>query len=174
MKSMARLLLLFALLLGGCIPRPVVELDSARITSASKSGVSLMMRLRVNNSMPFDVRVRNVRAQVTVADRYPLPYVRFNPDQWMPANSWSYIYVPAVIPWATIAPLAAATVTSDIVGYHIAGYVDVTATRLIGFQVNDYTLDDDASVSRADLLFAAMRGTITPSPNAPHPGQLLR
>ncbi len=172
---MARRLLLFALLslLSACHPTPVVELASVRITKATQLGVEATMQLKVTNTMPFDVKVKNVRAQVTVAERYALPYVRFDPDQWMPANSWVYVYVPALFPWASIAPLAAATITSDTIGYHVAGYVDVTATRLVGLQINDYTLDDDAQVSRADLLFAAMRGAMRPGQKPPA-GQLLR
>jgi LEA14-like dessication related protein len=162
-----RLTLLAALvtLLAGCPPPPVVQLSSARILGATQYGVNVNMRLRVNNPNVFDVKVRNVRAQVTIAERFALPYIRFNPDQWMPANSWSYVDVPATIPWKTIAPLTAATLGSNIINYHVSGYVDVTATRMLAIAVNDHELDDDASISRADLVFAAMRGAVqTPLP----------
>src|SRR5689334_6007564 len=88
-------LVALAAALCGCPPPPVVQLSSARILSATQYGVNVNMRLRVSNPNPFDVRVRNVRAQVTIADRFVLPYIRFNPDQWMPANSWSFVDVPA-------------------------------------------------------------------------------
>jgi LEA14-like dessication related protein len=156
--------------LTGCVTRPVVELSAARIAAVSPYGVEMAMRVRVNNTSPFDVRVRNVRVQVTIADKYALPYVRFNPDRWMPANSWSYIEVPALIPWQTIKPLAATTLGNETIPYHVAGYVDVTATRLLGIAINDHEIDDDASVSRADLLMAAMRGTMQPmTPRASGP-----
>lgn len=149
-----------AALLCGCPPPPVVQLSSARILSASQYGVNLNMRLRVSNPNPFDVKVRNVRAQVTIADKFALPYIRFNPDQWMPANSWSYVDVPATIPWKTIPALTAETLGSDVINYHVSGLVDVTATRLLAIAVTDHELDDDASVSRADLVFAALRGAV--------------
>ena len=152
----------------GCPQQPVVQLQSARIVGASQYGVNMMMRLRVSNRNPFDVRVRNVRAQVVVAERYMLPYLRFNPDQWMPANSWSYVDVPATIPLNLVTPLLATTLRSNVITYHASGLVDVTATRLLGLQINDYELNDDGAMSRADLAMIAAR-TVLPSGNAPPP-----
>jgi hypothetical protein len=144
----------------GCPSKPVLELHGAQVASASPAGVGVKLMMRVNNHNAFDVKVRNVRASVVIAGRFRLPRIQYNPDQWLPAGKWVLVPVPVVIPWQLIGPLAATTVGSNEIGYRVKGLADVTAVRMLGIQVNDQELDEEGSVSRAQLLMAAGRGAI--------------
>src|SRR5205823_5276196 len=115
------LVVAFLLALCGCPQQPVVLLHTAHIAGVSQYGVNVKLTLRVSNPNPYDVRVRNVRAQVVIADRFMLPYLRFDPEQWMPANSWSYVDVPTTIPLNMVTPLLATTAQSSVINYHVSG-----------------------------------------------------
>jgi LEA14-like dessication related protein len=157
----SRMLVLLAALLVtsvGCVSKPVVELHSARVQTVSPAGVGMVMTVRVNNKNVFDVRVRNVRANVIIGGKFRLPTILNNPDVWMPANSSTLVPVPITIPWATAMPLLATTVGSTKIKYRAKGFVDVTATRLLGIKRNDYELDEEGEISRIELVQAAMRG----------------
>jgi hypothetical protein len=151
-------------LLSGCVSEPVLELYGARISSASPQGVGLTMMMKVTNHNAFDVKVRNVRASVSVADRFSLPFLQYNPDQWLNANQSTIVNVPLVIPWQLVGPLVSASIGSNSVRYHVHGYADVTAVRLLGIERNDYELNEDGAFSRMDLLMAAGRGFLSDAP----------
>ncbi len=153
------LLGLFAL--SGCVSEPVLELYGARVTAATPAGVQLTMMMKVTNNNSFDVKVRNVRASVTIANRYQLPYLQYNPDQWLNAGAATVLNVPMIIPWNLVGPLVGTSLGSNAVHYHILGYADVTAVRLLGIEKNDYKLDEDGVFSRMDLIMAAGRGILS-------------
>ena len=155
-------MLLLMLLPGckGCFPTPVLELHSARIWSASPQGVRLNVYLKVNNENPFDVQVRNVRANVVIAGRYRLPPLQYDPNKWLPAYRSTTVEVPLTVPWALVGPLLSTSVGSNTIKYKVVGLVDVTAVRMLGIRHNDYGLDEDGEVSRMELLMAASRGAV--------------
>jgi len=157
-----RLALLLALLTCavGCPSKPVLELHGAQIQSAGPAGVGIRLMMRVNNDNAFDVKIRNVRASVVIAKRFKLPPIQYNPDQWLPAGKWVLVPVPVTIPWNLIQPLAVTTVGSTEISYRLRGVADVTAVRMLGIEVNDHELDEEDTVSRAQLLMAAGRGMI--------------
>ncbi len=159
---LVRLALLLVLLTcaAGCPSKPVLELHGARVESASPMGIRIQLMMRVNNDNAFDVKVRNVRASVVIAERFALPRIQYNPDQWLPAGKWVLVPVPVVIPWQLVGPLLATTVGSNEISYRVKGLVDVTAVRMLGIRVNDQAIDDEGSVSRMQLLMAAGRGAI--------------
>jgi hypothetical protein len=66
-----------------------------------------------------------------------------------------------VLPWPLVAPLMATTLGSDRISYNVRGLVDVTAVRMLGIEKNDYAIDEEGSVSRAQLVVAAARGVFT-------------
>lgn len=144
--------------LSGCVTKPVVELHSARLASASPQGVGLDVYLQVNNYNAFDVQVRNVRCNVTLADRYQLPPLQFSPNQWLPADKSTLVRVPMVVPWTLIPSLLSATLGLETITYRARGAADVTAVRMLGIQRNDYALDEKGEVTRMGLVIAAGRG----------------
>ncbi len=172
-KSFCAALVAMAVLLGGCVSKPVLELYGARVAGVTPQGVTLLLTLKVNNDNAFDVRVRNVRANVTVAHQYSLPYLQFDPEQWLASDASTLVPIPMSVPWQMIAPLLATSAGSPSLAYHVHGLADVTATRLLQIQRNDYMLDEDGAFSRFDLVMAAGRGVLgdldSPSPSRAAP-----
>jgi hypothetical protein len=144
----------------GCVKEPVLALHSARISGVSPQGVLLTVTMKVNNDNDFDVRVRNVRANVTIQQRYTLPYLQYNPDRWLGSDAETYVPAPVTIPWTMIQPLLATSIGSPWVSYHLHGLADVTATRLLQIQATDYGIDANGTFSRGDLVMAAGRGVL--------------
>jgi hypothetical protein len=142
----------------GCVSKPVLELYSARVASASQQGVGLELTMQVNNKNSFDVKIRNVRASVLLAGRHQMPPIAYDPNQWLGAGRSTLVRVPAVIPWNQVGPLLRTTARSSEISYRVKGLADVTAVRMLGIQVNDYELDEEGSVPRSALLRAAGRG----------------
>ncbi len=171
--SMTAALAMLAMLLGGCVSKPVLELYGARVAGVTPQGVTLLLTMKVNNDNAFDVRVRNVRANVTVAHQYQLPYLQYDPEQWLASDASTNVNVPMSVPWQMIAPLLATSVGSPTLAYHVHGLADVTATRLLQIERNDYMLDEEGSFSRFDLVMAAGRGILgdrdAPAPSRPAP-----
>jgi hypothetical protein len=154
-------LVFVALVLTACPRKPILELHSGRLQSASPLGIGFELEMRVNNENAFDVKIRNVRASVVIADRYALPQLHYNPDQWLGAGQTTIVRVPMVLPWPLVAPLMATTVGRDRISYNVRGLIDVTAVRMLGIEKNDYAIDEKGSVSRAQLVVAAARGALT-------------
>jgi hypothetical protein len=114
----------------------------------------------VNNENSFDVRVRNVRANVTIQSRFTLPYLQYNPDKWLGSEASTFVPAPMTIPWVMVQPLLATSIGSSFVGYTLNGLADVTATRLLQIQANDYGINAHGTFSRGELVMAAGRGVL--------------
>lgn len=141
----------------GCIQEPTMSLHSAGIRGASLQGVLLNITMSVRNDNGFDVMVRNVTTDVTLAGRHRLPTVTASPNVWLPSDRSTLVTVPVVIPWDQIAPLLSTTLTSPQISYHAIGFADVTATRALAIDVNAYRLEDTGSFSRNELIAASNR-----------------
>ncbi len=142
----------------GCISQPTIELYGARLAGLGPQGVNLQMQFKVRNANSFDVYVRDVRADVVLADRYRLPTVQASPNAWLPADGNTVVTVPVVIPWAMIPPLLATTVGSTTISYTARGAANVVATRALRINLDDYTFDQDGKFYRNELVAAAGRG----------------
>jgi hypothetical protein len=142
-------------LLGGCVSKPAVTLQSAQLRSASLRGVGLDIFLKVENDNSYDIQIRNVRAQVTIADRYPLMPIDIQPNQWLPAEQTTIVRVPIVIPWQVVSPIVKTTLNRPLITYRVKGSADVTAIRMLGIERDNYPVDEGGSVLRQDLVNAA-------------------
>lgn len=165
-----RCAVLFALLaiLSGCVSQPIATLHSVRVQSVSPMGLGLDMVMKVRNENVFDVQVRHVRAGVVVANKFRLPPLNYNPDQWLPAGRSTLVHVPVTMPWALVGPMVAYTVGSDTIDYQVDGWVDVTAVRMLGIQKNDHKFEDEGEMSRIQIVQAAFRGMGPPLPGRPY------
>jgi LEA14-like dessication related protein len=148
------LVLLFG---SGCVTEPAVKLYGARIAGVSPQGVTLGVTMRVLNDNSFDIMVRGVRTNVTIGGTM-LPPVVATPQQWLPAGRGTLIQVPVVIPWGVVTPLVQTTVSSPTIKYRMVGYADVTATRALEIDFDDYKFDQIGGFSRGELVMAAGRG----------------
>jgi LEA14-like dessication related protein len=164
MRWLTLLLIAVSLLAGtGCVTEPAVKLYGARIAGVSPQGVTLGVTMKVLNDNSFDIMVRGVRTNVTIGGRM-LPPVQATPQQWLPSGRATLIQVPVVIPWNTVTPLIQTTVASPTIKYRMVGFADVTATRALEIDFDDYKFDQTGGFSRAELVLAAGRGFFGEAP----------
>ena len=161
--SSRRLLIAAALVMAvttstGCITEPTMKLYSAAIRGGNTQGVQMNITMTVRNDNSFDIMVRNVTVNVTLAGRHRLPTVVHAPNTWLPADKTTLVSVPVVVPWNQVAPILATTALTPEVTYHAVGNADVTATRALEIDVNAYELSEEGTFSRSDLVAAALRG----------------
>lgn len=146
----------------GCFSDPSMKLYGARITGASLNGVGMTMTMSVHNDNSFDIMVRDVRADVMLAKRYRLPTVVVSPNVWLPANRSTMVQVPLVVPWQLVTPLLQTSVGSQMIEYRAWGSANVTATRALELDFDDYKLDQEGKFYRSELMMAAGRGLLQP------------
>ncbi len=156
-----RVLLLVVLLtltgLTGCVREPTIGIHSGGIRGLGPQGVTLNLGLAVRNDNSFDVMVRNFTTDVTLAGRHRLPTLTYSPNVWLPSDKTTIVQIPVVIPWNMVAPILATTATRRDISYVAVGHADVTATRALEIDVNEYALSEEGSFSRLELLQAATR-----------------
>jgi hypothetical protein len=157
-RALVVLVALLALFATGCFSEPSMKLYGARISGASPHGVNLNLTMSVHNHNSFDVMVRDVRADVMLAKSYRLPSVVISPNIWLPANRATSLQIPVTIPWSMVAPLAGAGIGSPTVEYRVWGSANVTATRSLEIDWDDYKLDKEGRFYRQELITAAGRG----------------
>lgn len=138
-----------------CASKPTMQVQYAQVTGVGPLGINVNVVVKVYNTNSFDIMVRNLHAQTTLAGRYQLPAVNVQPNVWLPAKETTYVSAPATIPWTLVPGLMSATLGSEQIAYHVQGYADVTATRAVGLRVNNEPLDERGFVPRALVLQAA-------------------
>jgi LEA14-like dessication related protein len=146
--------------LAGCVSKPVVTLHHAEVRAASLTGIGLEVFLKVENNNAYDVKVRSVHAQVTIAGKYALDPIDIAPDQWLGSNSSTLVSVPLQIPWTLIPALISETLGSPEVKYHVTGVADVTAVRALMIEKNNYPVDEDGVLPRQVFVDASPVGGI--------------
>lgn len=144
----------------GCVSKPVISLHHAEVRAASLSGIGLEVFLKVENENAYDVKVRTVHAQVTIAGKYKLDPIDLAPDQWLGSNSSTLVSVPLSIPWTLIPALISETLGTPEVKYHVTGTADVTAVRALMIEKNNYPIDEDGVLPRQVFVEASPAGGI--------------
>lgn len=151
-------LLVTGIAASGCVREPSMDLHSARLKMLDGRGLAIELTLSVHNANGFDIQLRNIRADVTLADRYRLPRVTVSPNQWLLAGETTLVRVPVLVPWEMVLPMLQTSLSSPDIPYRAVGAADVTATSALEIDVDDYAIDRRGTVSRDDLLAAALRG----------------
>jgi len=155
-------LLLLLLSLGGCglfggAKNPKIQVAGATLTGLDLTlkpiGVNLRLELllRVDNPNDFDLKVRAVRGQVTLAGRQTLP-VQLSPDTWLPAGQTTELTVPAQLPVETALTLAREVISSDCIPYSFEGSADITATSTFKLDQDDHPFKKEGCIPRKSLL----------------------
>ncbi len=147
--------------LPACVRKPDVKLHHAEVRAASMYGLGMEVFLVIDNTNSYDIQLRQLRATVTLAQRYAVP-VQFSPppNSWMGANRATIIAVPLMVPWAMVPALIAASAGSPVVPYTVRGTADVTAIRAAGIESDDYPVDEKGTIPRQAFVDAA--GTAMP------------
>ena len=151
-------LALLALLTAACVHKPTVELDHAEISGVRVAfppsvSIQLTVYLSVHNPNSYDVAIRAVRGQVLLAYHYTLPVdLRANGDGiWLGASSTTSVPVPVTIPGDLALALLRETLTTPAIAYEFVGRADVTASRTLQLEKDDYSVSEAGSVSREQL-----------------------
>src|SRR5512132_499210 len=144
--------------LAGCVSKPVVSLHHAEVRDASLGGIGLEVVLKIDNPNSYDVQVRNVHAQVTIAGKYAVAPIDVTPNTWLPSNQSTLVSVPLSIPWSMLPVLVTETLGSSEVKYHVTGTADVTAVRALQIEKNDYPIDEDGTLPRQVFVSASPGG----------------
>ncbi len=153
------LLLVVALsTLSGCVTKPAVRPQAARIAGVDAGGVQFLLFVAVDNENNFDIQVRGVRATVVIEDRYNLPPVVAQPNVWLRAGTSTTVQVPMRIPFNMVQPLLNTTLGKRELKYRVVGAADVTATSSLRIDFDDYKMDDEAKMNRNDLASLAING----------------
>jgi hypothetical protein len=147
-----------ALLVAGCASKPTMKLNHAEVTGIRIAlppsiGVLMTIYVDVYNPNSYDVAIRAVRGEVLLAQRYTVP-VDFRPDGdgvWLSSKTNTSVAVAVVVPAATALAVMRDTFTSAMIPYHFKGKADVTATRTLKIESDDYSVDEDGSISRAQI-----------------------
>jgi hypothetical protein len=164
----ARVLLLCSIALFGmgCASKPTMKLNHAeitgvRITFPPNIGVLMKIYVDVYNPNSYDVAIRSVGGQVVLNNRFNLP-VDFRADGdglWLNSKSTTSIAVPVSIPAAVALAILGETLTSPTIPYHFMGRANVTATRTFEIEKDDYSVDEQGSISRQQIDAAIRLGS---------------
>lgn len=129
----------------GC--SPVVSLHHTEVRGMSGEGLKVVAVLEVANDNSFDVEIRRVHANVTIAERYQLAPVDIQPKKWIGAGHKVKVAVPVTVPWTQVPGVLAASSGSSV-PYRVTGSADVTAGRSAGLRVSRYPVDQEGTIPR--------------------------
>jgi hypothetical protein len=149
-----------AALLAGCVHKPTMHLDHAEIsgmqlaTMPPSLGIVMTVVLDVYNPNSYDVAVRAVRGQTVFAGQYPLPVMYQAPPDgvWMPAGQTTQVRVPVTVPVQLAMVLVQQGMSMPTIAYHFTGSADVTATRTFQLEKDNYAVDEDGSITQAQMM----------------------
>lgn len=152
------LLLCGPLAAASCVKKPTMTLDHAEVAGLAVSlppnvGVLLMIHVDVYNPNSYDVAVRAVRGQVTLAGRHvaPVDFQAEGDGVWLSSGATTRVVVPVQVPLTTSLAVLAETTLAPSIRYQFAGRADVTATRSLQLEKDDYSVSDEGWISRQQI-----------------------
>ncbi|MCL2825076.1 MAG: LEA type 2 family protein [Polyangiaceae bacterium] len=135
-----------------CGSTPTLEVYQADVKAINLTGIVVDVMIKIHNSNGFDIQVRSLVAQTTIAGQYQLPPIHMQPNLWLPAKGTTSMIAPVTIPWQMVPGLLAATANNEKIPYRVEGYADVTATQSMGIKLNNEKLSDQGEIPRDMLL----------------------
>lgn len=155
-----------ALFATSCVQKPTMRLHHAevsgiRVTFPPSLGVLMTIYMNVYNPNSYDVAVRAVRGTVLFANQYRMPvdYRAPNNGVWMASGRTTSVAVPVVVPVDIALAVMRERFTSPVIPYRFTGRADVTATSTFAIEKDDYSVDEQGIVSRAQI-DAALRSIL--------------
>ncbi|MBX3227834.1 MAG: hypothetical protein KIT84_22760 [Labilithrix sp.] len=150
-------LVVFVVLCAACAKKPTMKVHHAEMAGVQVGfppslAVQMTVVLDVTNPNSYDVAVRAMRGNVTFMDRYTLP-INWSPGGegvWLPADRTTQVRVPTAIPIDLALQLTREAMTG-VVKYHVVGKADVTATRTLKIEKDDYEVDESGSIARQQI-----------------------
>lgn len=159
-KSLAALVVLVASLsVGGtgCAKKPTMtvhhaEMAGVQIGFPPSFAVQMTVVMDVHNPNGYDVAIRAMRGTVTFQDRYMLPidFRASGEGVWLPADQTTQVRVPTSVPVPLALQLMREALTG-VVPYRVVGKADVTATRSLKIESDDYSVDERGQIARQQI-----------------------
>lgn len=160
MRLLLRLLALvtLAFAVAGCPKKPTMTLRHAEVTGMQlgfppQVGIVMTVVVDVFNPNGYDVAVRAMRGTVVFNERYTLP-VDFRPGGegvWLGADQTTSVRVPVTVPVDLAMTLVREAYMSPTVPFRLYGRADVTATRSLKIESDDYSVDERGVLSRQQI-----------------------
>lgn len=156
----------------GCASKPTMKVNHAEMQGvqlAFPPSLVLQMTvvLDVHNPNSYDVAVRGMRGTVSFFDRYTMP-IDFRPPGdgvWLPADQTTQVRVPTTVPMDLALRITQEAMTGKV-PYHVVGKADVTASRSLKVEKDDYSVDEKGEIAR-DVIQASIAAMGMPMPFAP-------
>ena len=149
--------LLLALSVVGCVQKPTMHVNHAEISGFSVATIppSVLMTVVVDvyNPNSYDVAIRAMRGQVVMAERYSIP-LDFRPPGdglWLPSDRTTSVRAPVAIPVDLALALLRESWNMPTISYRIIGKADVTGTRTLQIEKDDYSVDERGIVTRQQI-----------------------
>jgi hypothetical protein len=154
------LVALLAVASAGCVSKPQMHLDHAEISGVQLAtlppslDVVMTVVLSVYNPNSYDVAVRAVRGQTIMANRYTLPvnYMAPGDGMWLPAKQTTPVRVQFSVPIQIAFALLQESFQAPIIPYRFQGKADVTATRSLQLEKDNYGVDEQGTVTREQMM----------------------
>lgn len=156
----ARLLALFVTLLAvlssaSCVEKPTMRIHHAEIQGVAATGIALNVVLAIENSNVYDIQVRTVDVDVSVANR-PAGRFHLDPNLWLNSGKTTLLAVPVVVAWSLLPAILSESLSENVVKYKVQGYADVTATRSLEIEKDAYPINEEGELPRS--LFLSLGG----------------
>ncbi len=142
-----------------CVKKPTMHLDHAEISGVQLNtfppslGVLMTVVLQVYNPNSYDVAVRAVRGTTMMANKYPVNVDFHAPGDglWLPSGQTTPIRVPLALPVPLAIAVLQESFAQSTIPYRFTGSADVTATRTFQLEKDDYSVDEQGVVTRAQI-----------------------
>lgn len=139
----------------GCVKKPTMKLNHAeisgiRIAFPPSLGILMTVVIDVTNDNSYDVAVRQVMGQVTIAQRYTFP-VDWRPEGngvWLGSDRTTPVRVPIVLPVDAGIAIVRESWSSPMIPYRFVGRANVTATRTFQIEKDDYSVSESGFIPR--------------------------
>ena len=138
----------------GCAKKPTMTVRHAEVQGVQfgfppSVAVQMTVVMDVFNPNSYDVAIRAVRGTVTFHDRYTMP-IDFRPGGegvWLGSDRTTQVRVPTAVP-VDLALRITREAMTGVVPYRVVGKADVTATRSLKIESDDYSVDERGQISR--------------------------
>jgi len=141
-----------------CVKKPTMTLDHAEVAGVTVSlppnvGLLLVLYVNVYNPNSYDVAVRAVRGQVVLAGRHnvPVDFKASGEGVWLDSDAITRVVVPVEVPLTTSLAVLSESTLTPVVRYQFTGWADVTATRSLKLEQDDYSVSDEGTISREQI-----------------------
>jgi hypothetical protein len=157
-RSLIALLSLALLACPACVHKPTMHLNHAEITGVQVTPIpptfNIVMTVVVDvyNPNGYDVAVRAMRGQTIMAGySMPVDYRAPGDGLWLPSGQTTSVRVPLNIPLPLALSALQQAAMSPTIPYRFVGTADVTATRSLQIEKDNYSVDETGEVTREQL-----------------------